>query len=153
MCEYYIRQQTPGAMQEIEENAAKAALMGNLFIPMLFALFAVAIGFLFDVLAIAGGLPGSLLDFGLVAGILAQAVVLALVVLAFPYVVNMIGQQWSETSQARVRLILIAFTIACRLDYRGAARSAATERGAMSGAAERPRPVAVEAMLGAGAER
>ncbi len=116
MCEYYIRQQTPGAMQEIEENAAKAALMGNLFIPMLFALFAVAIGFVFDVVAFAGGLPGSLVDLGLVIGIVAQAFVFVLVVVAFPYVVNMIGQQWSETSMARVKLILVAFTIACRIN-------------------------------------
>jgi hypothetical protein len=116
MCEYYIRQQTPGAMQEIEENAAKAALMGNLFIPMLFALFAVGIGFVFDVIAFAGGLPGSLVDLALVAGILAQAFVFVLVIVAFPYVVNMIGQQWSETSMARVKLILVAFTVACRIN-------------------------------------
>ena len=116
LCEYYIRQQTPGAMQEIEENAAKAALMGNLFIPMLFALFAVAIGFIFDFFAFTGGLPGSLVNLGLLAGIVAQAVAFVLVVLAFPYVVNMIGQQWTETSRTRVKLVLMAFTIACRLD-------------------------------------
>lgn len=115
LCEYYIRQQTPGAMQEIEENAAKAALMGNLFIPMLFALFAVAIGFFFDLLAFLGGLPASLLNVRLLVGIVAQALAFLMVVAAFPYVVNMIGQQWTETSRTRVKLVLVAFTVACRL--------------------------------------
>jgi hypothetical protein len=119
LCEYYIRQRTPGAMQEIEENAAKAALMGNLFIPMLFALFAVAIGFFFDFLAFVGGLPASLVNLGLLAGIVAQAATFFLVVFAFPYVVNMIGQQWTDTSRMRVKLVLVAFTVACRLGSRG----------------------------------
>jgi hypothetical protein len=119
LCEFYIRQMTPGAMQEIEENAARAALMGNLFIPMLFALFAVAIGFLFDLFAFLGGLPASFLNLRLLVGIAAQALTFVLVVAAFPYVVNMIGQQWTETSRMRVKLVLVAFTIACRLKQSG----------------------------------
>jgi hypothetical protein len=35
VCEYYIRERMPAAMQEIEQNAARAALLGNLIIPML----------------------------------------------------------------------------------------------------------------------
>jgi hypothetical protein len=124
LCEYYIRQQTPGAMQEIEENAAKAALMGNLFIPMLFALFAVAIGFSFDLIAFIAGLPSSMLNVRLLFGIIAQALAFLLVVAAFPYVVNMIGQQWTETSRTRVKLVLVAFTIACRLQQPPSARVA-----------------------------
>ena len=126
LCEYYIRQQTPGAMQEIEENAARAALMGNLFIPMLFALCAVAIGFFFDLAAFVGGLPSSVLNVGLLAGIVAQALAFLLVVAAFPYVVNMIGQQWTETSRTRVKLVLVAFTIACRLHSHDVNDSSAT---------------------------
>ena len=51
MCEYYIRKQTPGAMQDIEENAAKALLMGNLIIPMLCWLFAACIGIVLSVMS------------------------------------------------------------------------------------------------------
>ena len=35
VCEYYIRERMPVAMQEIEQNAARAALLGTSIIPML----------------------------------------------------------------------------------------------------------------------
>jgi hypothetical protein len=43
-CELYIRDRLPLAMLEIEQNAAKAALMGNLIMPILFWLIAIGIG-------------------------------------------------------------------------------------------------------------
>jgi hypothetical protein len=43
-CELYIRDRLPAAAQEIEQNAAKAALMGNLIIPVLCWLIAIGIG-------------------------------------------------------------------------------------------------------------
>jgi hypothetical protein len=115
MCEYYIRERMPGAMQEIEENAARALLMGNLIIPTLCWLCAVLIGIIVSVFKFASLLVASVLSWALLLGIVTQIIGLLLLVLVFPYFVDMIGKQWAETSRNRIKLVLVAFTIACRL--------------------------------------
>jgi hypothetical protein len=119
MCEYYIRKQTPGAMQDIEENAAKALLMGNLIIPMLCWLFAACIGIVISVMSFLSALASGGLSWSFVLSLVTQALALLLLFIVFPYFVNMIGQQWAETSRARVKLVLVAFTIACRVSRSG----------------------------------
>ena len=119
MCEYYIRKQTPGAMQDIEENAAKALLMGNLIIPMLCWLFAACIGIVLSVVSFLSALASGGLSWSFVLSLVTQALALLLLFIVFPYFVNMIGQQWAETSRARVKLVLVAFTIACRVSRSG----------------------------------
>jgi hypothetical protein len=114
MCEYYIRKQTPGAMQDIEENAAKALLMGNLIIPMLCWLFAACIGIVLSLTSFLSALASGGFRWSFVLSLVTQALALLVLFVVFPYFVNMIGQQWAETSRARVKLVLIAFTIACR---------------------------------------
>ena len=54
-----------------------------------------------------------------VLSLVTQALALLLLFIVFPYFVNMIGQQWAETSRARVKLVLVAFTIACRVPRGG----------------------------------
>ena len=105
VCEYYIRERMPAAMQEIEQNAARAALLGNLIIPMLAWVAATLAGI---VLAIVndGSLPTALM----------QLVLFAALVALFPYIVKMIGRQWTEASRNRVKIIVLAFIIACRLE-------------------------------------
>jgi hypothetical protein len=119
MCEYYIRKQTPGAMQDIEENAAKALLMGNLIIPMLFWLFAACIGIVLSVMSFLSALASGGFSWSFVLSLVTQALALLLLFIVFPYFVNMIGQQWAEASRARVRLVLVAFAIACRISRGG----------------------------------
>ena len=119
MCEYYIRKQTPGAMQDIEENAAKALLMGNLIIPMLCWLFAACIGIVLSVMSFFSALASGGFSWSFVLSLVTQALALLLLFIVFPYFVNMIGQQWAEASRARVKLVLVAFTIACRVSRGG----------------------------------
>ena len=119
MCEYYIRKQTPGAMQDIEENAAKALLMGNLIIPMLCWLFAACIGIVLSVMSLFSAIASGGFSWSFVLSLVTQALALLLLFIVFPYFVNMIGQQWAETSRARVKLVLVAFTIACRVSRGG----------------------------------
>ena len=104
VCEYYIRERMPMAMQDVEQNAAKAALLGNLIIPMLAWMAAVFAGI---ALAVVNG--------GSILGTLMQLLLFAALFALFPYVVRMIGRQWTEASRARVRIVLLAFVIACRL--------------------------------------
>lgn len=104
VCEYYIRERMPMAMQEIEQNAAKAALLGNLIIPMLAWM-----------LAAFAGIVLSLVNERNILSTLMQLVVFGALVALFPYVVRMIGRQWTEASRARVKIVLLAFVIACRL--------------------------------------
>ena len=54
-------------------------------------------------------------SWAVLAGIILQAVGFGLLVLIFPYFINAIGTQWATASRTRVKLILVAFTIACRL--------------------------------------
>lgn len=119
MCEYYIRKQTPGAMQDIEENAAKALLMGNLIIPMLCWLFAACIGIVLSAMSFLKALASGGFSWSFVLSLVTQALTLLLLFIVFPYFVNMIGQQWAEASRARVKLVLVAFTIACRVSRGG----------------------------------
>jgi hypothetical protein len=119
MCEYYIRKQTPGAMQDMEENAAKALLMGNLIIPMLCWLFAACIGIILSVMSFFSAVASGGFTWSFVLNLVTQALALLLLFIVFPYFVNMIAQQWAETSRARVKLVLIAFTIACRVSRDG----------------------------------
>jgi hypothetical protein len=114
MCEHYIRKQTPGAMQDIEENAAKALLMGNLIIPMLCWLFAACIGIVLSAMSFLSAVASGGFRWSFVLSLITQALALLLLFVVFPYFVNMLGQQWAETSRARVKLVLVAFTIACR---------------------------------------
>jgi hypothetical protein len=104
VCEYYIRERMPTAMQDIEQNAAKVALMGNLIIPMLSWVVAVGAGIILSLIY----RPRFL---GTVTDLFMFGVLLAV----FPYIVRMIGHQWVEASRNRVRIVLLAFTIACRL--------------------------------------
>lgn len=104
VCEYYIRERMPAAMQEIEQNAARAALLGNLIIPMLAWVAAALIGI---VLAVVNG--------SLFAAVM-QLVLFVVLFALFPYIVKMIGYQWREASRHRVKIILLAFIIACRLE-------------------------------------
>jgi hypothetical protein len=112
VCEYYIRERMPVAMQEIEQNAARAALLGNLIIPMLAWMVA----------ALAGVVLSLAKDVDLGASFM-QLVLLAALVALFPYIVKMIGRQWTEASRTRVKIILLAFIIACRLDRPAEKRS------------------------------
>ncbi len=107
VCEYYIRERMPVAMQEIEQNAARAALLGNLIIPMLAWMAAALAGI---VLAIVneGNLLASLI----------QLVLFGVLLVLFPYIVKMIGRQWTDASRNRVKIVVLAFIIACRLDRR-----------------------------------
>jgi hypothetical protein len=120
MCEYYIRKQMPGAMQDIEENAARALLMGNLIIPVLCWLFAASIGIVLSLMSFLSALASGGFSWSFVLSLVTQALALLLLFIVFPYFVNMIGQQWAEASRARVRLVLVAFTIACRISRGGA---------------------------------
>lgn len=104
LCEYYIRERMPMAMQEIEQNAAKAALLGNLIIPMLAWMAA----------AFAGIVLALVSDPNLLSA-LVQLALFGLLLALFPYVVRMIGRQWTEASRTRVKIVLLAFIIACRL--------------------------------------
>ena len=113
VCEYYIRERMPAAMQEIEQNAARAALLGNLIIPMVAWVAAALAGI---VLAVLNGSPFAALM---------QLVLFAVLFALFPYIVKMIGYQWREASRNRVKIILLAFIIACRLDRPTEARSLA----------------------------
>lgn len=106
VCEYYIRERMPMAMQDVEQNAAKAALLGNLIIPMLAWMAAVFAGI---VLALVNG--------GNILGTLMQLVLFGALFALFPHVVRMIGRQWTEASRARVKIVLLAFVIACRLSH------------------------------------
>ncbi len=103
-CEFYIRQRMPAVIQEIEQDAAKAALMGNLIIPMLFWLVAVGAGILI-----------SLFNQPQLIGTIIQLILFGILLVVFPYVVRMIGRQWVEASRHYVRIVIITFTIACRL--------------------------------------
>jgi hypothetical protein len=103
-CEFYIRERMPVVMQEIEQDAAKASLMGNLIIPMLFWVVAVGAGILL-----------SLFNRPQLIGTLVQLVLFAVLLVVFPYVVRMIGRQWVEASRHYVRILVITFSIACRL--------------------------------------
>lgn len=105
VCEYYIRERMPAAMQEIEQNAARAALLGNLIIPML-AWVAAALA----------GIVLAVVNDGSLSTALAQLVLFAALVALFPYIVKMIGRQWTEASRNRVKIIVLAFIIACRLE-------------------------------------
>ena len=100
----YIRERMPMAMQEIEQNAAKAALLGNLIIPMLTWMIAAFAGIFL-----------TLVNEGRILSTLMQLVVFGALVVLFPYVLRMIGRQWTEASRARVKIVLLAFVIACRL--------------------------------------
>ncbi len=102
-------------MQDIEENAAKALLMGNLIIPMLCWLFAACIGIVLSVMSLFSAVALGAFRWSFVLSLLTQALVVLLLFIVFPYFVNMIGQQWAEASRARVKLVLVAFTIACRV--------------------------------------
>jgi hypothetical protein len=104
VCEYYIRERMPAAMQEIEQNAARAALLGTLIIPMVAWVAAALFGV---VLSVVNGRPFAALM---------QLVLFVALFALFPYVVKMIGYQWREASRNRVKIILLAFIIACRLD-------------------------------------
>jgi len=104
VCEYYIRERMPMAMQEIEQNAAKAALLGNLIIPMLAWMVAAFAGI---VLTLANERN--------VLSALTQLALFGVLLVLFPYVVSMIGRQWTEASGTRVRIVVLAFIIACRL--------------------------------------
>lgn len=119
-CEFYIRERMPSVMQEIEQDAAKAALLGNLIIPMLFWVVAVGAGILL-----------SLLNQPQLVGTLVQLVLFAVLLIVFPYVVRMIGRQWVEASRHYVRIVIITFTIACRLSP-GAQPAGAAPFGAMA---------------------
>lgn len=105
VCEYYIRERMPVAMQEIEQNAARAALLGNLIIPMLAWMTAALAGIVLAVVS-QGDFIGSLMQLVLFGALLAL----------FPYIVKMIGRQWTEASRNRVKIILLTFIIACRLE-------------------------------------
>jgi hypothetical protein len=113
VCEYYIRERMPAAMQEIEQNAARAALLGNLIIPMVAWVAAALAGI---VLAVLNGSPFAAL---------VQLVLFTALFALFPYIVKMIGYQWREASRNRVKIILLAFIIACRLDRPTEAQSQA----------------------------
>jgi hypothetical protein len=105
VCEYYIRERMPMAMQEIEQNAAKAALLGNLIIPMLSWM-----------VAAFAGIVLALLNEGNILSTLTQLALFGVLLVLFPYVVRMIGRQWTEASRTRVKIVVLAFIIACRLD-------------------------------------
>ena len=105
VCEYYIRERMSAAMQEIEQNAARAALLGNLIIPMLAW-----------VAAAFAGIVLSVVNDGSLFAALMQLVLFVVLLALFPYIVKMIGHQWTEASRSRVRIILLAFIIACRLE-------------------------------------
>jgi len=110
-CELYVRDRMPSAMLEIEQNAAKAALMGNLILPMLCWLIAVGMGILLP-------LFGDHTQHGMIRTVLELAVFGILLVL-FPYLMRMIGRQWIEASRNHVRILVLTFTIACRLAASG----------------------------------
>jgi hypothetical protein len=116
VCEYYIRERMPVAMQEIEQNAARAALLGNLIIPIL-AWMAAALG----------GIVLALLNERNLFASLMQLVLFGVLLALFPYIVKMIGRQWTEASRNRVKIIVLAFVIACRLDRPADARTPVTE--------------------------
>jgi hypothetical protein len=104
-CEFYVRERMPTAMSEIEQNAAQAALMGNLIIPMLTWLVAVAIGIVLTVLT-DPRIARTILEVALFVGLFA----------AFPIVVRAIGRQWIEASRNYAKIVIVAFVIACRLN-------------------------------------
>jgi hypothetical protein len=104
-CEFYVRERMPTAMIEIEQNAAQAALMGNLIIPMLIWLVAVGIGIVLTVLT-NFRIARTILEVALFGGLFA----------AFPVVVRAIGRQWIEASRNYVKIVIVAFVIACRLN-------------------------------------
>jgi hypothetical protein len=99
-------------MQEIEQNAARAALLGNLIIPMLAWMAAALAGIALAVVN-EGNFFASFMQLVLFGGLLAL----------FPYIVKMIGRQWTEASRNRVKIVVLAFIIACRLDRPAAAPS------------------------------
>jgi hypothetical protein len=103
-CEFYVREKMPIAMQEIEQNAAKAALMGNLIIPMLFWL-----------VAVGAGIVLAPINRTHIVGVISELILFLLLLALFPYMVRMIGRQWIEASRSYVRIVVVAFTIACRL--------------------------------------
>jgi hypothetical protein len=92
-------------MIEIEQNAAEAALIGNLIIPMLIWLVAVGIGIVLTVLT-DPRIARTILEVALFGGLFA----------AFPVVVRAIGRQWIEASRNYVKIVIVAFVIACRLN-------------------------------------
>jgi hypothetical protein len=104
-CEFYVRERMPTAMIEIEQNAAQAALMGNLIIPMLIWLVAVGIGIVLTVLT-DPRIARTILEMALFGGLFA----------AFPIVVRAIGRQWIEASRNYAKIVIVAFVIACRLN-------------------------------------
>ena len=92
-------------MQEIEQNAARARWLGNLIIPML-AWMAVALA----------GIVLAIVDQGNLLASMTQLALFGLLFALFPYIVKMIGRQWTEASRYRVKIVVLAFVIACRLD-------------------------------------
>jgi hypothetical protein len=92
----------PAAMQEIEQNAGEAALMGNLIVPMLVWLVALLLAIIFTVTSA----PVSAAF---------EAALFAVVFVAFPIVVRAIGRQWIVASRKYVKIVIVAFVIACRV--------------------------------------
>lgn len=44
-----------------------------------------------------------------------ELAVLGILLVLFPYLMRMIGRQWIEASRNHVRILVLTFTIACRL--------------------------------------
>jgi hypothetical protein len=104
-CEFYVRERMPAAMQEIEQNAAQAALMGNLIIPMVVWLVALGLSIVFTMVT----------DPRILRTVL-NAALFAAVFSAFPLVIRVIGRQWIEASRKYVKIVVVAFVIACRVN-------------------------------------
>jgi hypothetical protein len=104
ICETYLRERMPNAMQEIEQNAAKAALMGNLFVPGLTWLVAIMVAL---VLSIANRLTWTT--------IVAYAVVLVIGLLIFPHLSRYIGQEWIKATRNHIKSVVLNFVLSCRL--------------------------------------
>jgi hypothetical protein len=204
-CELYIRDRLPVAMLEIEQNAAKAALMGNLIMPILFWLIAIGVGLTFAAFntnsqrsqqsqeveplrlqlehlkqqqeqekqrleqqqqrqlqqAYPSQVEGlkqqhqeQISDLELSqrqqreqlelqirqkqeqsaikpksnTTIFLELFVFVMLLVIFPNIVRIIGRQWIKASRNYVRIIILSFTLACRLSQAGQGNKPATTK-------------------------
>ena len=105
LCESFVRERAPAAMQEIEQNAAKAILLGNLILPML--------------IWVPAGALAALLSFRSRADIPTVAVELLLVgiwLALLKVLLGLIKFQWIKAARDHVRIVILAFVVAGRLE-------------------------------------
>lgn len=112
-CELFVRERMPSAMQEIEQNASKAALMGNLMIPIFFWLFAIGVLITLPIIQIFWKILNSQGDLRNSLGLTILYASLFVVVfkLILPFLLRLISQLWIEASKNYVRASIILIAI------------------------------------------